>query len=50
MTAVTVPALGNPRTVLVTLQCAAAGCQLKFPVFKKEAALTEAERAVWTRR
>ncbi len=50
MTAVTVPALGSPRTVLVTRQCARADCQLKFPVFKKEDALSEAERAVWTRR
>ena len=51
VTTVTVPALGDaPRTVLVTLQCDAENCQLKFPIFKTEHALTDDERAAWTRR
>jgi hypothetical protein len=51
LTCVTVPALGSaPRTVLVTRQCVATGCQFKFPTFSKEHDLTVEERAVWTRR
>ncbi len=50
VTAVTVPALGSaPRTVLVTLQCLATGCQLKFLRFKPEHELADDERAVWRR-
>jgi hypothetical protein len=48
---VTVPALGDaPRHVLVTRQCSADTCQLKFPVFKTEEALSPEEREVWRRR
>ena len=51
VTAVTVPALGDaPRTVLVSRQCTAEDCQLKFPIFKIEHELTDDERATWKRR
>ena len=51
VTAVTVPALGDaPRTVLVSRQCIAENCQLKFPIFKTEHSLTDDERAGWKRR
>ena len=51
VTAVTIATLGkDPRSVLVTRQCASAGCHLKYAVMKSEGDLTEDERALWHNR
>ena len=48
ITAVTVRTLGTePRTVLVSRLCTAAGCHHKYVVFKREEALGDDERKAW---
>jgi hypothetical protein len=48
VTAVTVAALGaDPRSVLVTRQCATPGCHHKYVVLKTEGELTAEERDHW---
>jgi hypothetical protein len=51
VTAVTVATMGaDPRSVLVTRQCASAGCHLKYAVMKSEGDLTAEEQALWHNR
>ncbi len=48
ITAVTIRTLGTePRTVLVTRLCTAAGCHHKYVVFKPEDDLGSDEREAW---
>jgi hypothetical protein len=48
VTAVTVATLGtDPRTVLVTRQCATPGCHHKYIVLKAEGELAAEERDRW---